>query len=55
MAQDVIKDKKKTYYTITDDFYEFRNIPKSKFNPKSYQIKVVGETRLLYGNLKTTY
>ena len=56
MAQEIIKNKKKTHYDIdrNDEFYVFRNIPKVLFDKNSLMYKQVNENvKLLFGNLKT--
>jgi len=51
MAQDIIKDKSKTYYRETEESYRFRNIPKTKF--KAFRTKVINpNVSLIYGEMK---
>jgi hypothetical protein len=51
MAQDIIKDKSKTFYRETEESYRFRNIPKTKF--KAFRTKVINpNVSLIYGEMK---
>ena len=53
LAQDIIKNKKKTQYSLDDDNYVFRNIPKVKFETKSLVYKNINDNvRMIYGVLK---
>ena len=53
MAQDVIKDKKKTFYRMTMKSYRFRAIPKTKFKKGSFRTKKVNkDMSLIFGELK---
>ena len=51
MAQDIIKDKSKTYYRETEESYRFRNIPKTKF--KAFRSIIINlNLTLIYGEMK---
>lgn len=53
IAQDIIKDKSKTFYRETMDSYRFRNIAKTKFDPKTFRTKVINpQISLVFGKLK---
>lgn len=53
IAQDIIKDKNKTFMRETSDSYRFRNIAKTKFDPKTFRSKVLNpNTTLVFGKLK---
>jgi ABC-type antimicrobial peptide transport system ATPase subunit len=53
IAQDIIKDKSKSFYRVTDQSYRFRNIPKTKFKPSSFRSKVVNDNiTLIFGEMK---
>ena len=56
-AQDIIKDKSKTYYRETTKSYRFRNISKQKFKPKTFRSKKIrGQPiTLIFGELKPEY
>jgi len=52
-AADIIKDKSKTFMRETMDSYRFRNIPKTKFDEKTFRSKVVNPNiTLIFGKLK---
>ena len=52
LASDYIKTRSK-FYRETGDSYRFRNIPKTKFEPRSFRTKVINDKiSLVYGNLK---
>jgi ABC-type antimicrobial peptide transport system ATPase subunit len=54
MAQDIIKDTSKTFYRVTGDSYRFRNIPKTKFDPKTFRSKIINkDITLIFGELKS--
>jgi hypothetical protein len=53
IAQDIIKDKSKTFYRITENSYRFRNIPKTKFKPETFRSKTTNDKiTLIFGDLK---
>lgn len=55
IAENIIKDKTKTFYRETGDSYRFRNIPKTKFDPKTYRTKIIKEKphiSLIFGKIK---
>lgn len=53
IAQDIIKNNSRNFYRVTDNSYRFRNIPKTKFNPKTFGSKVVNKNiTLVFGELK---
>jgi len=53
IAQDIIKDKNKTFMRETSDSYRFRNIAKTKFDPQTFRSKVLNPTTtLVFGQLK---
>ena len=53
-AKEIIKGNKK-YFRETKDSYRFRNIPKQKFEKKSFITKVLDDgTSLVFGKLKST-
>ena len=53
MAQDIIKDKKKTFYRLTTKSYRFRALPKTKFNKSSFRTKKINkDISLVFGELK---
>lgn len=52
LASNFIPENKK-FYRETTESYRFRNIPKQKFEPKSFRSKVINdEITLIFGNLK---
>lgn len=52
IAQTILKKTSKTFYEETKESYRFRNIPKTRFKPKSYVTKVVNEkVSLVLGHL----
>ena len=54
-AQDIIK-KKKFFHRETTNQYRFRNIPKQKFEPKTFRShKVNKDITLVFGQLKPDY
>lgn len=53
IAQDIIKDKSKTFYRMTENSYRFRNIAKTKFKPETFRSKVLNDKiTLIFGDLK---
>lgn len=51
MAQDIIKDKSKTYYRKTKEHYRFKNIDKSKM--KNFRTKIINkDISLVFGEMK---
>ena len=53
IAQDIIKDKSKTFYRITENSYRFRAIPKTKFKPETFRSKTTNDKiTLVFGDLK---
>jgi hypothetical protein len=53
MAEGIIKDKSKTFYRETKESYRFRNIPKTKFDSKTFRTKVINnDVSLIFGKLK---
>lgn len=53
MAQDIIKDKSKTFMRQTQDSYRYRNIAKTKFKESSFRSKVISpDITLVFGELK---
>lgn len=51
IAQDIIKDKSKTFYRELEASYHFRNIPKTKFSV--FRSKKINEQiTLVFGKLK---
>lgn len=53
IAEDIIKDKNKTFYRETSESYRFRNIPKTKFIESSFRTKIINPTTsLVFGKLK---
>lgn len=54
IAQDIIKDKNKTFYRETGQSYRFRNIPKTKFIQTKFSTKIVNPNiSLVFGHLKS--
>jgi len=50
ISQEIIKNKNRTFYRETENSYRFRNIPKTKFNKKSYRSKKINENiTLIFG------
>ena len=53
IAQDIIKDKSKSFYRVTDKSYRFRKFPKTKFKPNSFRSRVVNDNiTLVFGEMK---
>ncbi len=53
MAQDIIKDKKKSYYRETENTFRFKNIPKTKFESSTFKSKKINkDITLIFGELK---
>jgi hypothetical protein len=53
IAQDIIKDKSKTFYRVTENSYRFRAIPKTKFKQDSFRSKTTNDKiTLVFGELK---
>lgn len=55
IAEDIIKDKNKSFYRETSESYRFRNIPKTKFDEKTFRTKIIKEKphiSLIFGKLK---
>lgn len=51
LAQEIIKDRTKTFVRETDDSYRFRNIPKGKFS--SFATKKLNDmVTIVLGHLK---
>jgi len=51
MAADIIKKDSRKFYRSTEESYRFRNIPKTKFNPKTFRSKIVNENvTLVFGD-----
>jgi len=56
ISQDIIKDKKKTFYRETTDSFRFRNISKQKFKKGSFKTKIVNkDISLIFGDLISEY
>lgn len=52
-AQDIIKDKSKSFYRETEDSYRFRNIAKTKFDAKTFRTKIINsQISLVFGKIK---
>lgn len=53
VARHFIKDKKKIFLKETSKTLRFRNIPKTKFKPKSYKTKIINDkVSIIVGELK---
>lgn len=53
LSQDIIKNKNRKFYKETSNTYRFRNIPKTKFNAKSFRTKKINDKiSLVFGELK---
>jgi hypothetical protein len=53
MARNIMKTTKDRYYRETKNWIRFRNIPKQKFNPKSYVTKKINkDIEIVFGKLK---
>jgi ribosomal protein S21 len=51
--QNITKNSKKSYYKEMKNHYNFRNIPKTKFEPKTYRTKKVNkDISIVFGKLK---
>lgn len=57
IASDIIKDKTKSFYRETSTSYRFRNIPKQKFQSKSFRSKKIRgkPITLVFGALKPEF
>lgn len=54
MAMLFLRSKRKTFFSISDTLYHFRNIPKTKFKGRTLkECKVSENVSLIYGKLKT--
>jgi hypothetical protein len=52
MAEDIIKDPKKSYYRETMDSWRWRNYPKTYFDHKTFRSKVINkDITLVFGKL----
>ena len=46
------KEEKDPFFRETEDSYRFRNIPKTRFDKKSFRTKVIDETTsIVFGHL----
>ena len=53
MARDIMRTKKDRYHRETKNWIRFRNIPKTKFKPKSYVTKKINkDIEIVFGKLK---
>jgi len=53
IARDILKTNKDRYHRETKNFIRFRNIPKTKFHPKSYVTKKINkDVSIVLGKLK---
>ena len=53
LAQRQIKNSAKTFYSDTDDYYEFRNLSASRFIQKTLIVKPLSDkVSVVYGLLK---
>jgi hypothetical protein len=53
MAQNIIKDKNRTFMRETTESYRFRNLAKTKFVESTFRTKVVNpDISLVFGKLK---
>lgn len=53
IAQDIIKDKNKTFMRETKDSYRFRNLAKTKFIESTFRTKIINPNiSLVFGKLK---
>jgi hypothetical protein len=53
MAREIMNTKKDRYHRETKNYIRFRNIPKTKFQPKSYVTKNVNkDVQIIFGKLK---
>ena len=51
-AKAIMHKEKDVYFRETSESYRFRNLPKTRFDPKSFRSKVVDESvTLLFGHL----
>ena len=54
MSQDIIKNPNHQFMRETMESYRFRDIPKTKFEPKTFRSKVVNkDITLVFGKLKS--
>ena len=53
IGQSVVKSKSKKFVRETSESFRFRNIPKQKFNPKSFKTKKINpQISMVFGKLK---
>lgn len=51
-AKEIMKRENDVFFRETEDSYRFRNLPKTRFDPKSFRSKKIDETTtLLFGHL----
>jgi hypothetical protein len=53
IAKDIINNPKRNFYRETGSSWRFRNIAKTKFEPKSYRTKKINpNVSIIFGKLK---
>jgi hypothetical protein len=52
ISQEIINNKKRTFYRETKNSYRFRNIPKTKFDKKTFRSKKINKNiTLIFGEV----
>jgi hypothetical protein len=52
ISQEIINNKKRTFYRETKNSYRFRNIPKTKFDKKTFRSKKINKNiTLIFGDV----